>query len=129
MKTIMKFADSIDKLGIIGLAVIVLLSPCCFPLFMFAAATLGLGSFELFGGWTIWLFQAMVVISLTGLFISYRRHRGVYPLIIALPTATLIFYGYYFVCDDYLTYFLYAGLFGLLAATGVDLESGFTGKN
>src|SRR3546814_16803498 len=66
----------------------------------------------------------MVVISLTGLFIFYRRQRCVYPLIIAIPTATLIFYGYYFGSDDYLTYFLYAGIFGLLAATGVNYYHG-----
>src|SRR3546814_15890767 len=87
---------------------------------MFAATALGLGGFELLGGWTMWLFQAMVVISLAGLFISYRRHRSVYPLLIAIPAAVLIFYGYYFGSNDYLTYFLYAGMFGLLAAPGVN---------
>src|SRR3546814_11990098 len=66
----------------------------------------------------------MVVISLTGLFIFYRRQRCVYPLIIAIPTAVLIFYGYYFGSNDYLTYFLYAGMFGLLAATGVNYYRG-----
>src|SRR3546814_15381 len=120
----MKFAGNIDKLGIIGLVVIVLFSPCCFPLFMFAATALGLGGFELLGGWTMWLFQAMVVISLAGLFISYRRHRSVYPLLIAIPAAVLIFYGYYFGSNDYLTYFLYAGMFWLLAATGVNYYRG-----
>lgn len=120
----MKFAGNIDKLGILGLVVIVVFSPCCFPLFMFAAAALGLGSFELFGGWTMWLFQAMVILSLMGLLISYRKHRCTYPLLIAIPAAVLIFYGYYFGSNDYLTYFLYAGMLGLLAATGVNYYRG-----
>lgn len=116
----MKLTGNIDKLGMLGLMAIVLFSPCCFPLFMFAAVALGLGSFELFGGWTMWLFQAMVVVSLVGLFISYRRHRSTYPFLIAIPAAVLIFYGYYFGSGEYLTYYLYAGMLGLLAATALN---------
>src|SRR3546814_19415990 len=89
----MKFAGNIDKLGIIGLVVIVLFSPCCFPPFMFAATALGSGGFELLGGWTMWLFQAMVVIPLARLFIFYSRHRSVYPLLIAISAAVLMFYS------------------------------------
>ncbi len=94
-----------------------LFSPCCFPLFAFAASALGLGSFELFGGWTMWIFQAMVFISLIGLYISYRKHHCLYPLMVAIPSGLLIFYGYHFNDSDYWAYYLYAGMFGLLIAT------------
>jgi hypothetical protein len=51
----MKLINNVDKLGTLGLFFTALFSPCCFPLFAFAASALGLGSFELFGGWTMWL--------------------------------------------------------------------------
>lgn len=46
----MKLINNVDKLGTLGLFFTALFSPCCFPLFAFAASALGLGSFELFGG-------------------------------------------------------------------------------
>jgi MerC mercury resistance protein len=116
----MKLTTNIDKFGTIGLFLTAIFSPCCFPLFAFGASALGLGSFELFGGWTMWVFQAMVLISLAGLFISYRKHRCMYPLLIAVPSAALIFYGYHFNESEHWQFFLYAGMFGLLAATGVN---------
>lgn len=106
-----------DKLGTAGLFITAIFSPCCFPLFAFVASAFGLGSFELFGGWTMWVFQAMVLIVIGGLVISYRKHRCLYPLVVAIPCGLLIFYGYHFNDSDYWTYFLYAGMFGLLVAT------------
>lgn len=113
----MKLTAEIDKFGTAGLFLTALLSPCCFPLFAFAASALGLGSFELFGGWTMWIFQALVVVSLAGLYISYRKHGCFYPLAVSIPSGLLIFYGYHFNNSDNWTYFLYAGMLGLLAAT------------
>ena len=97
----MKLTKSIDKFGTAGLFLTALFSPCCFPLFAFAASALGLGSFELFGGWTMWVFQAMVLISVAGLYLSYRRHRCTYPLLVAIPSGLFVFYGYNFNNSDY----------------------------
>ena len=116
----MKLKNNIDKLGTIGMFFTALLSPCCFPLFAFVASALGLGSFELFGGWTMWIFQGMVLLSLVGFFLSYRLHRCLYPLLIAIPSTIIIFYSYYFCNNDYQSYFLYTGMFGLLIATIVN---------
>jgi predicted ferric reductase len=116
----MKIINNIDKLGTVGLFTTALFSPCCFPLFAFGASTFGLGTFELFGGWTMWIFLAMVLISIVGLIISYRKHRSVYPLLIAVPSVVLIYYGYYF---DSNPYFIYIGMFGLLIATGINYYS------
>jgi hypothetical protein len=113
----MKLTNNIDKLGTGGLFFTALFSPCCFPLFAFGASTFGLGSFELFGGWTMWIFLAMVLISIVGLIISYRKHHSVYPLLIAVPSVLLIYYGYYFNSPPYFTYI---GMFGVLIATGVN---------
>lgn len=62
----------------------------------------------------------MVLISLFGFIISYRKHWCLYPLIIAVPSVTLIFYTYLFSESDDLTILIYLGMFGLLAATGVN---------
>lgn len=116
----MKLTSTIDKLGTAGLFITAVLSPCCFPIFAFAASALGLGSSELFGAWTMWIFQAMVVVSLVGFYLSYRRHYCAYPALIALPSALLIFYGIHLSSSDNWPYFLYAGMLGILVATGVN---------
>lgn len=116
----MKLQNNIDKLGTVGLFLTAIFSPCCFPIFAFIASALGLGSFELFGGWTMWVFQAMIIISIVGFYISYRKHQCMYPLLIAIPSALSIFYGYHFNDSDYYTYFIYAGMLGLLIATIVN---------
>lgn len=108
---------SLDKWGTAGLFLTAVLSPCCFPLFAAAASALGLGSFELFGGWTMWVFQGMVALSIGGLAIAYRQHRFAYPLALAIVSGLLILYGYHLDESDYWAYFLYAGMFGLLGAT------------
>lgn len=116
----MRIKNNVSGFGVIGLVLVAIFSPCCFPIFALGASALGLGSFELFGGWTMWIFQAMVIVSLAGFVISYRKHRCMYPLIIAVPSAILIAYGYHFDDSDDWIYFLYFGMFGLLIATGVD---------
>lgn len=113
----MKLASNIDKLGLAGIIITVIFSPCCFPLFAFGASALGLGSFELFGGWTMWVLQAMILVSLIGLVISYRKHHCLYPLLLALPSSILMFLGFYVVTEDYWVYFIYLGMIGLFIST------------
>jgi hypothetical protein len=113
----MELSTNIDKLGTAGLFLTALLSPCCFPLFALLASVLGLGSFELFGGWTMWVFQAMALLTIIGLYLSYRKHRFLYPLATAIFSSALIAYGYHFNNSDYWIWFLYAGMLGLLIAT------------
>ncbi len=111
---------NINKLGTAGLFITAIFSPCCFPIFAIAATAMGLGSFELFGEWTMWVFQAMVIISIAGLVVAYIKHKCIYPLIIATTGAVLIFYGYHFNESDNWIYFLYAGMLAQLIATVVN---------
>lgn len=113
----MKLTPHIDKLGTAGLFFTAILSPCCFPLFAFAASAFGLGGAELFGPYTMWVFQGMVLLVLVGLYLSYRKHRCLYPLLLAVPGALSVFYGYHYNESSYWLYFLYAGMLALLAAT------------
>lgn len=122
----MKIKSNIDKLGTIGLFITAFFSPCCFPLFAFGASSLGLGSFELFGGWTMWVFMIMVAISLIGFYISYTKHNCMYPLIIAIPSGGLIFYGFF--ANNYIS-LIYIGMFGILVATIVNYYQNKIQKN
>lgn len=115
---------AIDRLGATGIFLTVLLSPCCFPLLGGALAALGLGTFatfELFGEWTLYVLQGLALVSFIGIAASYFRHRIVYPLLIAVPSLLLTFYGFYFSESDSWLQIAYAGMLGLVAATGVNL--------
>src|SRR5690349_62304 len=99
-----------DRLGTLGLFLTAIVSPCCFPLFGVLLASLGFGSFELFGSWTMWVFQGFVLLSVLGTYLSYRQHHHRPPLTLAILSATLIFYSYHLVQADYWTYMMYAGM-------------------
>ncbi len=116
----MKLTANLDKIGIIGLFLTALTSPCCFPLFGFGLTALGFGSFELFGEKTMWIFQGLVLLSLTGTFFSYRQHKNIYPLVIAVACAILIIYAYHFDNIENWTIILYVGIFGLLMSSGLN---------
>ena len=110
----------LQRIGPVGLLLTAISSPCCFPLFGVVLTALGLGSFELFGPWSMTIFMALTIISLAGLFISYRMHRCMYPLLIAIPSAFLIIYSYYFIDAEYWINFLYTGMFGMAVSSVVD---------
>jgi predicted ferric reductase len=114
----MKLKAKIDQLGTAGLWMTMLVSPCCFPLAAVIASALGFSaSSELFGSWTFYVLQGMVILALAGLLIAYRAHRNLWPLFIAMPSAILIFYSYHFLDSDNWTLYIYAGMGGLLAAS------------
>lgn len=104
----------ISRFGTAGIFVTAIFSPCCFPLFAFAASAMGLGSFELFGGWTMYIFLAMAVVSVVGLVVPYRKHRCLYPLLVAVPSLISIFYAFHTSANSP---WMYIGMAGLLAAT------------
>ncbi len=110
----MKLTANLEKVGTIGLFLAALATPCCFPLFGFLLAAFGLGSAELFGGLTEYIFQGLVFISLTGIFISYRQHKNIFPLLIAIISGGMIIYAYNFNFDNKT---IYTGMFGLFSST------------
>jgi len=110
----------IQKIGTVGLFITAITSPCCFPLFGFILTALGIGSFELFGEWSMRVFIALTLLSLVGLTISYRIHKSMYALLAAIPSVALIFYSYYFIDADYWINLLYVGMFGMLVASITD---------
>jgi hypothetical protein len=111
----MKLTKNLDKIGTFGLFLIAIVSPCCFPLFAFILSAIGLGSAEFFGGWTEYVFEGLVFISLIGFFIAYRQHKNFLPMLIGLISGGLIVAVYNFDIDSKT---IYVGMFGLLFATG-----------
>ena len=107
----------LDRISTAGVFITALASPCCFPLFGVVLTFLGFGSFELFGGWTMWVFQAFVLLSIVGTYLSYRKHRSVYPLLIAVASAGVIFYSYHYIDEEYWTVVMYSGMFGLMISS------------
>lgn len=110
----------LDRIGTIGLVLTAIVSPCCFPLFGLVLTALGFGSFELFGGWTMWVFQGLVLVSLIGTVLSYRQHKNILPLAVGLVSAGLIFYAYHLDNSDNWQTIIYVGMFGLLASAGLN---------
>jgi predicted ferric reductase len=110
----------LDKIGTIGIFITAILSPCCFPLFAFALSALGLGSFELFGGWTMYIFQGLILLALIGFYLSYRKHKNIFPFLIGIISLGLVIYAYYVDNSDNWFFSLYAGMFILLIATGLN---------
>ncbi len=107
----------LDRIGSIGFMLTAIFSPCCFPLFGIGLTALGYGSFELFGGWTMYLFQGFLLISLIGLFITYQRRKNLYPLLAGLAGTILVFYSYYLIDADYWIYLMYTGMTFVFLAT------------
>lgn len=110
----------LEKIGSIGLVLTAVTSPCCFPLFGFILTALGIGSFELFGEWSMNVFMFLTLLSLVGLSVSYRKHKSRVALFLAIPSAAIIFYSYYFIETDYWINILYIGMFGMLASSVTD---------
>jgi hypothetical protein len=110
----------LDRIGTVGVFITALTSPCCFPLLGFILTAFGLGSFELLGGWTMWAFQGLVLVSVVGSILSYSRNKYLAPLLITVASAILIFYSYHFIDAYYWSWVLYTGMFGLLLAAGVN---------
>lgn len=108
----MKNTSYIEKVGIFGIILTAITSPCCFPLFGIALSALGFGSFELFGGITMYVFLAFVVLSVVGAIFSCAYNKKVLPLIIALISALMIFYNYIYDTESYNT--MYIGMVGLM---------------
>jgi hypothetical protein len=104
-------------LSTIGLFFTVIVSPCCFPMFGFVLAGFGVATdtFELFGKWTMLIFQYMVLFSLVNLTLNYAINRNIWIFGLALISTFIIFYGF---DDDFNRPVIYAGMLGLLVAQG-----------
>lgn len=84
-----------------------------FPTFWFYTYCNGLVILRTFWRMGAIIFQAFVVLSLIGTFLSFRQHKNIFPLLIALVSSGLIFYAYHFYFDAII---IYIGMAGLLVS-------------
>lgn len=90
-----KNKNVIEKIGVAGLIITAVTSPCCFPLFGMGLSALGLGSFELFGNATIYIFLGFLTLAFIGSIFSYLNHRKILALVIAFVSVIFVFYNYF----------------------------------
>lgn len=105
---------TLSNLGTVGLWLTALLSPCCFPIFAALASVFGLGGFELFGGWTMYVFQGLVLVTVAGSILSYLQHRQLIPVVVSILSTVVVFYAYYV---NFSQSIVYIGMIGLLVGT------------
>lgn len=105
---------SLDRIGSMGALVAAVAAPCCFPLFAAAGASLGLSALGRYESVVLYVFQGFAALSLLGLAVAFREHRQIGPLTVGIASAGALAYTFY---GSFLPATLYAGLFGLLAAT------------
>ena len=110
----MQKSSVIEKIGLAGIAVTAITSPCCFPLFGVILSVTGLGSFELFGGSTMYFFIGFSVLAMIGGIFSYFFHRQISPLALSIISVLLIFYNYFSPNEG--TEFTNVGMIGLMIA-------------
>src|ERR1051326_9219707 len=83
----------LDKLGSIGSVVAAAACPICFPKLALLGGLLGLGAFSAYEAQLFMAAQLLVVVSVTGQALAYRRHRNVWPFAAALAGGAGGFFG------------------------------------
>jgi MerC mercury resistance protein len=104
----------LDRVGSVGALIAAIAAPCCFPLFAALSAAVGLGALGQYETVVLYAFQGFALLSLIGLAFAVLRHRHFGPLVLGLLSVALLVYTFYYAFGAPT---LYAGLFGLLAAT------------
>lgn len=106
----------LDKLGTLGgiFAAFAAATPCCLPLLATAGASLGFGLLTPYQSVSEWVLQGFTLLALAGVFLAFRRHRQLLPLIIMLG-AVIAILAYYHVSRQ--AVLVYGGLAGLLVAS------------
>lgn len=105
---------SLDRIGSIGALLSAAAAPCCFPIFATVAAATGLGVFGPHETIVLYAFQAFALLSLVGLFVAYRSHHRIGPLLLGALSVAAIAYTFYW---SFQLVVIYGGLVGLLVAT------------
>ena len=105
-------AAYIEKIGIVGIVITALTSPCCFPLFGVIVSAMGFGSMELFGEKAMLILLGFTFLSFIGSIFSYLYHKKLVTIVVSSFSAVLIYYSYFFEIET--NNFIYLGMFGLM---------------
>jgi len=89
---------------------------------MCSIESVGWVKFEVFGDFTWWIFQALVLISLITINLSYKFHRSLLPVIIGFISSITIFHAYHFVHDENWQTEMAIGMFGFTVASFINIH-------
>ena len=88
--TVMKLLPALDKIGAVGAVLAAAAAPCCFPLLASVGAVLGLSFLKQFAPQLGYAIQTCVLVAVVGAFFEFRRHRQIYPLLLAAGGAIAV---------------------------------------
>ena len=108
----------LDKLGSSGALIAAAACPICFPKLALLGSLIGLGAFSAYEAELFLAAQFLVLVAMAGHVLSYLQHRKAWLLAAGLASGAGVFVGLYVLRSEYVAY---AGLAGLVAASGVDL--------
>ena len=110
---------NLDKAGALGavFAALAAATPCCLPLLATAGGALGLGFLAPYQSTLSGIFQGFALLALFGVFIAFRRHEQLLPLVLAFGAVAAILAYYHVLRSPAL---LYTGLAGLILASVVN---------
>ena len=108
----------LDKLGSAGALIAAAACPICFPKLALLGGLIGLGAFSAYEAELFLAVKLLVVVAMAGHVLSYRRHRNAWLLAAGLASGAGVFVGLYVLGSESVAY---AGLAGLVGASGVDL--------
>jgi predicted ferric reductase len=108
--------------GSFAMLVMAILSVCYFIWFTCSLEGVGLIKFELFGSLTWWVFQALILISLIAINISYKLHKSAIPLIIGFLSAVIIFHAYHIEQDKNWQIEMAVGMLGFTIASIINVR-------
>lgn len=110
---------NLDKAGALGamFAALAAATPCCLPLLATAGGALGLGFLAPYQTALSGIFQGFALLAVSGVFIAYRRHGQILPLLLAFGAAAAILAYYHAFRSPAL---LYTGIGVLVLASAVN---------
>lgn len=112
----MKTNSKKNKINYVELVLIYLLSPCCIPIITLITFAFG-ASWDRHHTSGLTLTALLLsIISVTGYLLAYKRHRNIYPLLIAAISGLGIFYHYIQGGSKNTILFQYLGMVGFLIA-------------
>lgn len=100
----------LDKLGSYGAVFAAIACPICFPKLALLGAVIGLGGLAKFEGFFIILLQVLLIASLVGHYMAYKRHKNKALLISVFTLVIGFFIAFYVVGSEWLLYIIFVGL-------------------
>ncbi len=100
----------LNKTGSLGSILTAAACPICFPKLAAAGAFFGMGALAPFEAYFFWGAQLLVLLSLVGQFVAFKRLKNRLLLLSAITFTTLFFLSLYLVVSEYLSYLALAGI-------------------